>query len=163
MDMCPLGASHSPRHCWLHHWLLLNKHWWVPVRLSCILDATRLNFFSTWTAARYFYMMAYRLPVKEDQWGADIPKRSSKMGSGIVHHKSDRKSCVLPTADRNTVQVEKRILRATFNPNMRIFWPQVTCSCVPHQVSVNNLLSRLTSQFLITTCNYTFNIAGWSS
>ena len=24
------------------------------------------------------------------------------MGSGIVHHKSDRKSCVLPTADRNT-------------------------------------------------------------
>ncbi len=30
-----------------------------------------------------------------------IPKRSSKMRSGIVHHKSDRKSCVLPTADRN--------------------------------------------------------------
>ncbi len=31
-----------------------------------------------------------------------IPNRSTKMGSGIVHHKSDRKSCVLPTADRNT-------------------------------------------------------------
>ncbi len=26
---------------------------------------------------------------------------SSKMRSDIVHHKSDRKSCVLPTADRN--------------------------------------------------------------
>ncbi len=26
-----------------------------------------------------------------------------KMRSGIVHHKSDRKSCVLPTADRNTL------------------------------------------------------------
>ncbi len=26
-----------------------------------------------------------------------------KMQSGIVHHKSDRKSCVLPTADRNTM------------------------------------------------------------
>ncbi len=25
------------------------------------------------------------------------------MWSGIVHHKSDRKSCVLPTADRNIV------------------------------------------------------------
>ena len=24
------------------------------------------------------------------------------MRSGIVHHKSDRKSCVLPTADRNS-------------------------------------------------------------
>ncbi len=32
-----------------------------------------------------------------------IPKRLSKMWSGIVHHKSDRKSCVLPTADRNIV------------------------------------------------------------
>ncbi len=30
-----------------------------------------------------------------------IPKRSTKMVSGIVYHKSDRKSCVLPTADRN--------------------------------------------------------------
>ncbi len=24
------------------------------------------------------------------------------MRSGIVHHKSDRKSCVIPTADRNS-------------------------------------------------------------
>ncbi len=24
------------------------------------------------------------------------------MGSGIVHHKSDRKPCVIPTADRNS-------------------------------------------------------------
>ncbi len=31
-----------------------------------------------------------------------IPKRSSKMWRGIVHHKSERKSCVLPTADRNS-------------------------------------------------------------
>ncbi len=26
---------------------------------------------------------------------------TNKMRSGIVHHKSDRKSCVIPTADRN--------------------------------------------------------------
>ncbi len=30
-----------------------------------------------------------------------IPRRSNKMWSGIFHHKSDRKPCVLPTADRN--------------------------------------------------------------
>ncbi len=34
---------------------------------------------------------------------------SSKMQSGIVHHKSDRKSCVLPTADRNTVECQETI------------------------------------------------------
>ncbi len=28
-----------------------------------------------------------------------------KMWNGIVHHKSDRKTCVLPTADRNTDSV----------------------------------------------------------
>ncbi len=33
---------------------------------------TRLNFSSTWMAALYFYMMAYGLPVNEDEWGADI-------------------------------------------------------------------------------------------
>ncbi len=32
-----------------------------------------------------------------------IPRRSMKMWSGIVHHKSDRKTCVLPTADRNSM------------------------------------------------------------
>ncbi len=39
-------------------------------------------------------------------WSVEIQRVSqkwpSKMRSGIVHHKSDRKSCVLPTADRNT-------------------------------------------------------------
>ncbi len=30
-----------------------------------------------------------------------IPKWSSKTWNGIVHHKSDRKLCVIPTADRN--------------------------------------------------------------
>ena len=35
---------------------------------------TRLNLSSTWTAALYFYMTAYGLPVNEDEWGADICK-----------------------------------------------------------------------------------------
>ncbi len=38
-----------------------------------------------------------------------IPKRSCKMQSGIVHHKSDCKSCVLPTADRNNDYMESPI------------------------------------------------------
>ena len=32
----------------------------------------RLNLSSTWTAALYFFMMTYRLPVNEDEWDADI-------------------------------------------------------------------------------------------
>ena len=36
------------------------------------MDNMHLNFFSTWTAALYFSMMAYGLPVNEDEWGADI-------------------------------------------------------------------------------------------
>ncbi len=32
----------------------------------------RLNVSSTQTVALYFYMMAYGLPVNEDEWGADI-------------------------------------------------------------------------------------------
>ena len=39
-------------------------------------------------------------------WSCGIQEVSqnwpSKMRSGIVHHKSDRKSCVIPTVDRNT-------------------------------------------------------------
>ncbi len=35
-------------------------------------------------------------------WFIRIPKLTKQMRSGIVHHKSDRKSCVIPTADRNT-------------------------------------------------------------
>ncbi len=30
------------------------------------------------------------------------------MRSGIVHHKSDRKSCVIPTADRNKTYVKTK-------------------------------------------------------
>ncbi len=52
--------------------------------------------------------------VWQSTWGkwwlthwASLLRWISKMRSGIVHHKSDRKSCVLPTADRNT----KNILR----------------------------------------------------
>ena len=37
--------------------------------------------------------------AKVDRYPKNWP---SKMRSGIVHHKFDRKSCVLPTADRNT-------------------------------------------------------------
>ncbi len=36
------------------------------------------------------------------------------MWSGIVHHKSDRKSCVLPTADRNTA-TEEFLAKADFS------------------------------------------------
>ncbi len=43
----------------------------MKMESNIILNAERLNF-STWTAVPYFYMMAYRLPVNEDEWGADI-------------------------------------------------------------------------------------------
>ncbi len=33
-----------------------------------------------------------------------IPKWPSKTRNGIVHHKSDRKLCVIPTADRNSYE-----------------------------------------------------------
>ncbi len=33
------------------------------------------------------------------------------MRSGTVHHKSDRKSCVLPTADRNNGGVALKIIQ----------------------------------------------------
>ncbi len=35
---------------------------------SKVLVVSRFNFSSTWTAALYFYMMAYRLSVNEDEW-----------------------------------------------------------------------------------------------
>ncbi len=39
-------------------------------------------------------------------WDPEVSQNwSSKIRSGIVHHKSDRKSCVIPTADRNKVDI----------------------------------------------------------
>ncbi len=39
---------------------------------SRIFVRKRLNLSSTQRAALYFYMMAYGLPVNEDEWGVDI-------------------------------------------------------------------------------------------
>ncbi len=39
----------------------------------------------------------------------------SKMRSGIVHHKSDRKSCVIPTADRNNYETQRCLWCTHFN------------------------------------------------
>ncbi len=50
-----------------------------------------------------------------------IPKWSSKMWSGIVHHKSDRKSCVLPTADRNSHYGAKRFKNPSLMPRPKCF------------------------------------------
>ncbi len=37
-------------------------------------------------------------------WDPEVSQKLTKqMRSGIVHHKSDRKSCVIPTADRNNI------------------------------------------------------------
>ncbi len=46
-------------------------------------------------------VVAVHLGVKMADTLSFTAKVDSKMWSGIVHHKSDRKSCVLPTADRN--------------------------------------------------------------
>ncbi len=45
----------------------------------------------------------------------------SKMRSGIAHHKSDHKSCVLPTADRNSLyrQLNQEIM-AILTPKVKI-------------------------------------------
>ncbi len=53
-----------------------------------------------------------------------IPKQSSKMWSGIVHHKSDRKSCVLPTADRNTT-CRSWIVSISYEGTWEILPPEV--------------------------------------
>ncbi len=47
-------------------------------------------------------MMADTLSFNAKIGVVDIPKWPSKTWNGIVHHKSDRKLCVIPTADRNT-------------------------------------------------------------
>ncbi len=41
------------------------------------------------------------------------------MRSGIVHHKSDRKPCVIPTADRNTPHIG-RGLDSTTTPHLSV-------------------------------------------
>ncbi len=40
--------------------------------ISFLINQVRLNLSSTWAAALYVYMLAYGLPVNEDEWGADI-------------------------------------------------------------------------------------------
>ncbi len=53
-------------------------------------------------------------------WSVGIQEVSqnwpSKMRNGIVYHKSDRKPCVIPTADRNTIQVELRTSQCENTP-----------------------------------------------
>ncbi len=47
----------------------------------------------------------------------------SKMRSGIVHHKSDRKPCVIPTADRNnTIKEPKNINWIPIAHCLYLFW-----------------------------------------
>ncbi len=54
---------------------------------------------------------------------------SSKMRNGIVHHKSDRKSCVLPTADRNTHRVgNSGLIWSCYNSTLHI---KFTVYCRP--------------------------------
>ncbi len=75
-------------------------------------------------------------------WSFGIGKVSlnwpSKMRNGIVHHKSDRKSCVIPTADRNS-----KVLA------YRIPWPMYyfivisKLKIMPFQIILNNFLDRI--------------------
>ncbi len=52
-----------------------------------------------------------------------IPKWPSKMRNGIVHHKSDRKLCVIPTADRNTCVFILIFWYPTiFESDFQLFW-----------------------------------------
>ncbi len=47
-------------------------------------------------------MMADTLSFNAKVDVVNFPKLTKKKRNGIVHHKSDRKSCVKPTADRNS-------------------------------------------------------------
>ncbi len=71
-------------------------------------------------------------------WSGGIRKVSqnwlSKMRSGIVHHKSDRKSCVIPTADRNstTIKNQPAITPWVRSRNSCIWWLPKKWYCYPH-------------------------------
>ncbi len=54
------------------------------------------------------------------------------MRSGIVHHKSDRKSCVIPTADRNSPQL---LLEKVKNTDWQycISWKITSCAYIQIQ------------------------------
>ncbi len=65
------------------------------------------------------------------------------MRNGIVHHKSDRKSCVLPTADRNKFinGIDIKIIVSSFgvgNAPSPQPWPQVDGDlCNYHMLTYN--------------------------
>ncbi len=67
------------------------------------------------------------------------------MRSGIVHHKSDRKSCVLPTADRNSVVY-------TCIPIIYKSWESTEKSGAKMAPQLNFLEKLLRSTQIIATC-----------
>ncbi len=95
------------------------KPWRTFKSVECVLQSTRGKWWLTHWASllRWIWSISeYNLTTRDSpKWTPEclaradligwdpkgIPKWSSKIWSGIIHHKSDRKSCVLPTADRN--------------------------------------------------------------
>ncbi len=63
--------------------------------------------------------------------GPSIPKWPSKTRNGIVHHKSDRKLCVIPTADRNTPCSPTYLYYFLLLPAPGTFWPHSPRSLKP--------------------------------
>ncbi len=95
---------------------------WLTAKRDSVVVAVHLGVKMADTLLRWIWSISeYNLMTRDSpKWTQRYPKNwPSKIWSGIVHHKSDRKSCVIPTADRNSGSCRKMItniiLPATLN------------------------------------------------
>ncbi len=78
-----------------HHTLLT---WWPGLWPMALWQST----WGKWWLTHWASLLRWIWSISEYNLTTRVSRKwSSKIQSGIVHHKSDRKSCVLPTADRN--------------------------------------------------------------